>query len=103
MRPQPSTPTFFISTSLPLRPSRRAPGAYMPLVTAEDRGSVRHLVLARPEKRNALNGEVVADLGAAAEAAAADSAVRVVVIRGEGPMFSSGMDLNDLRELSENP
>ncbi len=75
----------------------------MPLVTVEDRGSVRHLVLARPEKRNALNGELVADLGAAAEAAAADSAVRVVVIRGEGPMFSSGMDLNDLRELSENP
>ncbi len=74
----------------------------MPLVTVEDRGTVRHLVLGRPEKRNALNGELVADLGAAAEAAAADSAVRVVVIRGEGPMFSSGMDLNDLRDLSEN-
>jgi enoyl-CoA hydratase/carnithine racemase len=74
----------------------------MPLVTVEDRGSVRHLVLSRPEKRNALNGELVADLGGAAEDAAADPAVRVVVIRGEGPMFSSGMDLNDLRELSEN-
>ncbi len=74
----------------------------MPLVTVEDRGSVRHLVLSRPEKRNALNGELVADLGGAAEDAAADAAVRVVVIRGEGPMFSSGMDLNDLRELSEN-
>src|SRR4051812_28205604 len=102
MRPQPSTPTFLISTSLPLRPSLRARGAYMPLVTVEDRGSVRHLVLSRPEKRNALNGELVADLGGAAEDAAADPAVRVVVVRGEGPMFSSGLDLNDLRELSEN-
>ena len=37
------------------------------------------------------------------EQAADDAAVRVVVVRGEGAMFSSGMDLNDLRELSENP
>ena len=70
---------------------------------SEDRGAVRHLVLNRPEKRNALNGELIAELGAAIEAAAADDDVRVVVVRGEGAMFSSGMDLNDLRDLSEDP
>jgi enoyl-CoA hydratase/carnithine racemase len=75
----------------------------MALVLTEDRGAVRHLVLNRPEKRNALNGETVRELGVAVEAAAADSSVRVVVVRGEGAMFSSGMDLNDLRELSEAP
>jgi enoyl-CoA hydratase/carnithine racemase len=75
----------------------------MTLVRTEDRDAVRHLVLNRPEKRNALNGELIAELGAAIEAAAADSDVRVLVLRGEGAMFSSGMDLNDLRELSENP
>jgi enoyl-CoA hydratase/carnithine racemase len=75
----------------------------MPLVRSEDRGSVRHLVLNRPEKRNALNGETIQELGAAIEAAAADDDVRVLVLRGEGVMFSSGMDLHDLRELSENP
>jgi enoyl-CoA hydratase/carnithine racemase len=75
----------------------------MALVHAEDRGGTRHLVLNRPEKRNALNGELIAALAAAVEEAAADDAVRVLVIRGEGPMFSSGMDLNDLRALSENP
>ena len=74
----------------------------MTLVRTEDRDAVRHLVLNRPDKRNALNGEVIAELGAAIEAAAADPDVRVVVLRGEGAMFSSGMDLNDLRELSEN-
>jgi enoyl-CoA hydratase/carnithine racemase len=74
----------------------------MTLVRTEDRDAVRHLVLNRPEKRNALNGEVVAELGAAIEAAAADPDVRVVVLRGEGAMFSSGMDLNDLRDLSED-
>jgi enoyl-CoA hydratase/carnithine racemase len=75
----------------------------MTLVRIEDRDAVRHLVLNRPDKRNALNGEVIAELGAAIEAAAADPDVRVVVLRGEGAMFSSGMDLNDLRDLSENP
>jgi enoyl-CoA hydratase/carnithine racemase len=75
----------------------------MSLVLTEDRGAVRHLVVNRPEKRNALNGDTIRELGAAIEAAAADDSVRVVVVRGEGPMFSSGMDLNDLRELSESP
>ncbi len=75
----------------------------MALVLTEDVGAVRHLVLNRPEKRNALNEEAIRSLGAAVEAAAADDSVRVVVVRGEGAMFSSGMDLNDLRELSESP
>ena len=75
----------------------------MSLLQVEDRGAVRHIVLNRPEKRNALGGELIQELGAAVEAAAADDDVRVVVLRGEGPMFSSGMDLNDLHALSEEP
>ncbi len=72
----------------------------MPLVNVEDAGAVRHIVLNRPEKRNALNGDTITELGAAIEGAADDESVRVVIVRGEGPLFSSGMDLNDLRELS---
>jgi enoyl-CoA hydratase/carnithine racemase len=75
----------------------------MPLVQIDDRGAVRHIVLSRPEKRNALNGEVVQSLGDAFRGAANDDAVRCVVVRGEGAMFSSGMDLGDLRDLSEHP
>lgn len=75
----------------------------MSLVGIEDRGGVRHLVLQRAEKRNAFNGELISDLGHALEEAAADASVRCVVVRGDGAMFSSGMDLNDLRELSEDP
>jgi enoyl-CoA hydratase/carnithine racemase len=74
----------------------------MAFLLTEDRGGVRHLVLNRPDKRNALSGELIRELGAGIEAAAADHDVRVVVLRGEGAMFSSGMDLNDLRELSED-
>src|SRR3954454_5634122 len=93
IRPPPATPTFSISIRLDV----------MGLVEIEDRGAVRHIVLNRPEKRNAFNGELIEATGRAFEAAAADDSVRVVVLRGNGPMFSSGMDLGSLRDLSSSP
>ena len=60
-------------------------------------------ILNRPEKRNAFNGELVVATGQALRAAAADAAVRCVVIRGAGPMFSSGMDLGALSEVAQAP
>ena len=60
----------------------------MQIVMTEDRGSVRHLILNRPEKRNAMNAELILALSEAIEYAADDPEVRVVVLRGEGPMFS---------------
>src|SRR3954451_23522801 len=75
----------------------------MAIVETGDRGPVRHVVLNRPEKRNAMNGELVQGLGVALKAAANDPDVRCVVIRGEGPMFSSGMDFSDLVGLSQSP
>lgn len=75
----------------------------MALVEIEDRGAVRHIVLNRPEKRNAFNGELIEAAGHAFEDAAADDLVRVVVVRGNGPMFSSGMDLGSLRDVSQSP
>jgi enoyl-CoA hydratase/carnithine racemase len=73
------------------------------IVTTENRGPVRHIVMNRPEKRNAMNDELIAGLAGALYAAAHDPAVLCVVVRGEGPMFSSGMDFNSLGSLSEEP
>ncbi len=65
--------------------------------TTDDR--VRTIRLDRPEKRNALNAALVADLKAAmADAADADE-VRVVILTGNGPSFSAGADLASLQEL----
>jgi enoyl-CoA hydratase/carnithine racemase len=75
----------------------------MTLVLTEDHGAVRHVVLNRPEKRNAFNGDLVVATGEALRAAAADPEVRCVVVRGAGPMFSSGMDLAVLGALAEAP
>jgi enoyl-CoA hydratase/carnithine racemase len=73
------------------------------LVLAEDRGAVRHLVLNRPEKRNALNAELVLAIGQAFRAAADDPAVRCVVLRGAGPVFSAGMDVAALAGAAGSP
>jgi enoyl-CoA hydratase/carnithine racemase len=75
----------------------------MSLVVCEDRGAVRHVVLNRPEKRNALSSALIEELGAALRGAAADPDVRCIVLRGEGAMFSSGMDIADLGALAADP
>jgi enoyl-CoA hydratase/carnithine racemase len=75
----------------------------MSLVETEDRGAVRHLILNRPEKRNAMHGELVLAIGAALKEAANAPDVRVVVVRGAGPMFSSGMDFGALGSLAGTP
>jgi enoyl-CoA hydratase/carnithine racemase len=75
----------------------------MPLVETEDRGAVRHLILNRPEKRNALHGELVLAIGDALREAANDPDVRCVVVRGAGPMLSSGMDFHALGAAAEQP
>jgi len=75
----------------------------MAIVENQDRGAVRHVVLNRPEKRNALNEELVTAVGEALRAAADDPDVHCVVLRGEGAMFSSGMDLGSLAALAASP
>ncbi len=75
----------------------------MQIVTTEDRGPVRQIVLNRPEKRNAMNAELILALNEAIQYAAGDPDVRVVVLRGEGPMFSSGVDFASFAPLVEDP
>jgi enoyl-CoA hydratase/carnithine racemase len=75
----------------------------MSIVQTEDRGAVRHLILNRPDKRNAFDDELINGLSAAVHAAAEDDAVRCVVLRGAGAMFSAGMDVGFLGALARDP
>jgi enoyl-CoA hydratase/carnithine racemase len=75
----------------------------MSIVFTEDRGAVRHVVLNRPEKRNAMNQELLRALGQALREAAADPDVHCVVLRGEGPVFSAGVDLVELADSANRP
>jgi enoyl-CoA hydratase/carnithine racemase len=72
-------------------------------VIVEDRGAVRHVVLNRPAKRNAMNREMLLALRAALRDAAADSDVHCVLLRGEGPGFSAGADLGELTISAGGP
>jgi methylglutaconyl-CoA hydratase len=73
----------------------------------EAEGGVLTLTLNRPDKRNALNSELIDVLRAAAEDADLDPDVRVIVIRGAGRDFCAGLDLAELlasvdRSLADN-
>src|SRR5687768_9263243 len=61
-------------------------------VRYEVKDGVATITLDRPAVLNALNLELTAGLADATEAAAKDPAVWVVVVRGAGRAFSSGMD-----------
>ena len=69
-------------------------------VCIEQTGATLHICLNRPESRNAMSLQMVAELRQvlqAAEATAGQSdAVRVVVLRGAGGHFSAGADLKDM-------
>jgi enoyl-CoA hydratase/carnithine racemase len=75
----------------------------MSIVFTEDRGPVRHVVMNRPEKRNAMNQELLRELAASLRAAGDDADVQCVVLRGEGPVFSAGVDLGELASFSAQP
>lgn len=61
----------------------------------EQKGTVVVLTLNRPEKRNALTGDLLGELIQALENAKEDSATKVVLLTGNGPTFSAGADFAD--------
>lgn len=63
-------------------------------VFTERRDRVGYLVLNRPDKRNAISAALKDAADAALDELLADPAVRVIVVRGEGPSFCSGNDLS---------
>lgn len=63
-----------------------------------DARGVARLILNRPEKHNAMSGEMIAELHDAATRLGADDAVRVVVLEGAGPTFCAGGDLGWMRD-----
>jgi enoyl-CoA hydratase len=60
----------------------------------EDSGIAR-LTLDNPERRNAYDPEMRAQLAAYLDELAYDDAIKVVILRGEGGVFSTGADMNN--------
>ncbi len=64
------------------------------LVCSELRDGIALLTLNRPDKLNAINKQMIAQLGSALDVAEADPSVRAIVLAGAGRAFSAGFDLD---------
>ena len=64
-------------------------------------GAVAMIALDRPDVRNALNLEMCEALIGVVERISADAAIRVAFVRGNGPQFCGGADLNERKGKSE--
>lgn len=69
------------------------------VVTSNVEGRIARITLNRPDKRNALSGNVVDALQAAFDAVGSDPQVRVIILTGEGKAFSAGADLQAIKDL----
>jgi enoyl-CoA hydratase len=65
------------------------------VVLEQRRGPAQWITMNRPDKLNALSGELVDELRASFRRAAADDKVKVVVLSGAGRAFSAGFDISE--------
>jgi enoyl-CoA hydratase/carnithine racemase len=68
-----------------------------------DDAGVARIVLNRPEKRNCWNRPLAKAFLESLEIIRPDKELKVVITKGNGPVFSSGLDLTFLREVSNGP
>ena len=66
----------------------------MDYVLYESKDRVAAITLNRPEARNAQNKQMLDELDACWTKAAQDDDVRVIVVKANGPHFSSGHDIS---------
>ena len=76
--------------------------AYRFIALRREKGVV-HLTFQRPERRNALNHDMMREIGDAVEQVGADSEARALVLRGAGGAFCAGGDLGAMADMPPVP
>lgn len=71
------------------------------LIKTQQREDIFEIILNRPEKRNAINREMLAGLETAVSQANRIPNLRAVLVRGEGAAFSAGIDVSALLGLAQ--
>lgn len=74
----------------------------MSIVNYNVENRIAYITLNRPEKRNALNADMVTALKSAFENAKNDELAKVIVLKAEGDVFCAGADLTYLQQLQQN-
>lgn len=72
----------------------------MPTLTVERNHRVLHVILNRPEKRNALTSEMCAGIVQAIRSAQDDIHVGSILLSAAGPVFCAGMDVDEALAMS---
>lgn len=72
------------------------------MIRIERNGTTVLLFISRPEKRNALSHQMLLDLRAALYGIERDASIRAVILSGDGEVFSSGGDLQELRVVTSD-
>lgn len=72
------------------------------LVEYQVKNRIATIIINRPEKRNALNSELVVALIKAFVQAENDEHVKVIILKATGDVFSAGADLDYLKKLQAN-
>src|ERR1700689_5535163 len=68
------------------------------LMERDDQSGIARLTLNNPERRNAYDPAMREQMGAFLDELAYDDAIKVVILRGEGGVFSTGADMNNAYE-----
>ena len=70
------------------------------LTSVNERG-IAEVILNRPERNNAYNGDMIIELIKSFESLQKNNSVRVVLIKGNGKHFQAGADLQWLKEIGK--
>jgi methylglutaconyl-CoA hydratase len=68
-------------------------------ILVETKEDIRYIYLNRPDVRNAFNDKMIDELNETFGEIQNDSQVKALVIRGNGPVFSAGADLNWMKQV----
>ena len=72
-----------------------------PILLSATQDRVRLLTLNRPRRRNAFNNALYLELAEALTEASADASLGAILIRGAGPVFCAGQDINEMATPEE--
>jgi len=70
-------------------------------VIVESNGQISEVIMNRPEKRNALNPELITELTQAFQQLNSDAHTRIIILKSKEGAFCAGADLSYLKSLSE--
>ena len=73
------------------------------LVTVHEEDALGVITLRRPERRNAMNRDLISQLIAATAQVSDNDALRAVIIEADGDTFSVGADLNEVTAVLKPP